>query len=98
MCRQHRNRCSEYQEEEGGAGDPDAYIKSTGIALTAIRNGEHIAAAYRVKNVPGLMVVNGDGIVSYRRSATKLPAGQKVAELWNKQVRAALDKEFADGC
>ncbi len=38
------------------------------------------------------MVVDGDGQVSWRRSWTELPAGQKVAELWSGQVREALDE------
>ncbi len=41
---------------------------------------------------PGLMVVDGDGTVSYRRSSTELPPGKTVAELWSEQVRAALDQ------
>ena len=86
------------REEEGGDSDPDAYIENTGIALTAIRHGDDIAAAYGVKGMPGLMVVNGDGIVSYRRAMTKLPAGKTVAEMWDAQVRAALDTELSDGC
>ena len=86
------------REEEGGYSDPDAYIKDIGIALTAIRHGDDIAAAYGVKGMPGLMVVSGDGVVSYRRAMTKLPAGKTVAELWDAQVRAALDTELKDGC
>jgi thiol-disulfide isomerase/thioredoxin len=78
--------------------DPDAYIKNTGITLTAIRDGEDIAAAYGVRFVPGLMVVDSSGIVAYRRSRTKLPAGKTIAELWDEQVRTALDAEFIGGC
>lgn len=37
------------------------------------------------------MIVDGQGIVAYRRPWTDLPAGQTVAELWDGQVRAALD-------
>jgi len=90
-----------FREEEGELGadsDPDAYIANTGIALTAIRDGEDIAAAYGVKYVPGLMVVDSTRIVSYRRGMTKLPAGKTIAELWDEQVRAALDAEFMVGC
>ncbi len=86
------------REEEGGDSDPDAYIKNIGFPLTAIRKGDDIAAAYGVKGMPGLMVVGGDGTVTYRRAMTRLPAGKTVAELWDTQVRAALDKEFKDGC
>jgi thiol-disulfide isomerase/thioredoxin len=82
------------KEEQEGESDPGAYIQNTGIDLTAIQEGDEVAAAYNVRFVPGLMVVGGDGTVVYRRSMTKLPAGQKVAELWYEQVREALDVEF----
>lgn len=88
------------QEEQEGESDPKAYIENTGITLTAIQEGEAIAAAYNVRFMPGLMVVGSDGTVVYRRGMTKLPAGQEVAELWYEQVREALDVEFLDmaGC
>lgn len=89
------------REDEGGESDPDAYVEQTGISMTAIRNGEDIAAAYRVKFVPGLMVVGTDGVVSYRRGRTKLPAGESIAQLWAGQIRDALDDQLMDdmgGC
>jgi thiol-disulfide isomerase/thioredoxin len=72
-------------------GDPDAYRAKIDFPIVAIRGGDDIAAAYGVKFIPGLFVVNGDGTVSYRRGWTELPAGQTVAQLWSEQVRAALD-------
>lgn len=89
------------KEEQEGESDPKAYIENTGIALTAIQEGDEIAAAYNVRFVPGLMVIGDDGTVLYRRGMSKLPAGQEIAELWYEKVRAALDQEFADilaGC
>lgn len=86
------------REGEQGESDPDAYIESLGFPLTAIRNGEDIAAAYDVKYTPGLLVVDVEGTVSYRRGMTRLPAGQTIAELWDEKVRAALDAEFMNGC
>jgi thiol-disulfide isomerase/thioredoxin len=73
-------------------GDPEAYVKKFDFPVTAIRNGDEIAAAYGVKFIPGLMVVNGGGTVSYRRGWTELPAGKTVAQLWSDQVRTALDQ------
>ena len=90
-----------FRESEGGESDPDIYLEQTGIAMTAIRSGEDIAAAYRVRFVPGLMVVGSDGVISYRRGKTKLPAGKSIAELWAGQVRDALDDQLMDemgGC
>ncbi len=73
-------------------GDPDAYRAKIDFPIVAIRDGDVIAAAYGVKFIPGLMVINGDGMISYKRGWTELPAGQTVAQLWSEQVRAALDE------
>ena len=54
--------------------------------------GDAIAAEYGIRFIPGLMVVDRNGTVSYRRSSTELPPGKTVAELWSEQVRAALDQ------
>lgn len=86
-----------FREAEGGESDPDAYVRQTGIEMTTIRDGEVIAAAYKVRFVPGLMVVGSDGIVSYRRGKTKLPAGKSIAELWSEQVMDALDDQLDMG-
>lgn len=73
-------------------GDKDAYVDALGFPVVAIREGDAIAADYGVRFIPGLMVVDGNGKVSYRRSSTELPPGQTIAELWSEQVRAALDQ------
>ena len=73
-------------------GDKDAYVDALGFPVVAIREGDAIAADYGIRFIPGLMVVDGNGTVSYRRSSTELPPGQTVAELWSDQVRAALDQ------
>ncbi len=78
-------------KEEAGA-DPKAYIDALGFPLIAVRNGNAIARAYDVDFIPGLMIVDGAGMVAYRRAWTDLPAGQEVAELWDRQVREALDE------
>ena len=75
-------------------GDPDAYIAALDFSLTAIRDGDDIAEEYGVKFIPGLMVVDGDGTVAYRRGWTELPPGTTIAQLWSDQVRAALDEEL----
>ena len=73
-------------------GDKDAYVDALGFPVVAIREGDAIAADYGTRFIPGLMVVDGNGTVSYRRGSTELPPGQTVAELWSDQVRAALDQ------
>jgi thiol-disulfide isomerase/thioredoxin len=77
--------------KEDGEGDPERYIETLGFPLTAVRDGDRIAAQYAVEFIPGLMIVDGDGVVAYRRPWTDLPAGRTVAELWSEQVREALD-------
>lgn len=78
-------------KEDGRGGDPRAYIRGLGFAPIAIANGDAIASAYGVQYIPGLMIVDGTGTVAYRRPWTDLPAGRTVAELWDEQVRTALD-------
>ena len=67
-------------------------MDALGFPIVAIREGDAIAADYGIRFIPGLMVVDGSGTVSYRRGSTELPPGQTVAELWSDQVRAALDQ------
>jgi thiol-disulfide isomerase/thioredoxin len=78
--------------KEDGRDDPKAYVRSLGFAPIAVANGDAIAASYGIQYIPGLLIVAGDGIVAYRRAWTDLPAGTTVAELWNRQVRSALDR------
>jgi len=78
-------------KEDGRGGDPRAYIRGLGFTPIAVANGDSIAAAYGVQYIPGLMIVDGDGTVAYRRPWTDLPAGRTVAELWDEQVRTALE-------
>jgi thiol-disulfide isomerase/thioredoxin len=78
--------------KEDGSGDPPAYVRTLGFAPIAVANGDAIARDYAVEYIPGLMIVDGTGTVAYRRPWTDLPAGRTVAELWDDQVRAALDE------
>lgn len=77
--------------KEDGSDDPRDYVRGLGFAPIAVAEGDEIAAAYGVQYIPGLLIVDGQGIVAYRRPWTDLPAGQTVAELWDSQVRTALD-------
>jgi thiol-disulfide isomerase/thioredoxin len=77
--------------KEDGRGDPRAYVQGLGFSPIAVANGDEIAKAYGVQYIPGLLIVDGKGKVAYRRPWTDLPAGKTVAELWDGQVRTALD-------
>lgn len=80
-----------FNVKERGKGDPRAYIEGLGFSTVSIADADPIAALYGVEFIPGLMVVDGDGVVVYRRGWTDLPAGQKVAKQWDLEVRGALD-------
>lgn len=77
--------------KEDGTGDPRAYVRGLGFAPITVANGDAIAASYGIQYIPGLLIVDGKGSVAYRRPWTDLPAGQTVAELWDGQVRTALN-------
>jgi thiol-disulfide isomerase/thioredoxin len=77
--------------KEDGRGDPQAYVQSLGFSPIAIANGDDIAKAYGIQYIPGLLIVDSKGTVAYRRPWTDLPAGRTVGELWDGQVRTALD-------
>ena len=77
--------------KEDGRGDPAAYLQSLGFTPIAVANGDEVAKAYDIQYIPGLLIVDGAGKVAYRRPWTDLPAGKTVAELWDSQVRTALD-------
>lgn len=77
--------------KEDGSGDPKAYMQGLGFKPIAVANGDAIADSYGIQYIPGLLIVDGSGTVAWRRPWTDLPAGRTVAELWDDQVRAALD-------
>ena len=77
--------------EDESDGDPKAYLEDLGFPLVGILEGDAIAADYDVHFIPGLMVVDGTGTVSWRRESTDLPPGEEVAEFWSGVVREALD-------
>lgn len=77
--------------KEAGGEDPKAYADSLGFPVVAVRDGDAIAEAYDVEFIPGLMILGGDGVVTWRRAWTDLPAGREVAEFWASQVREQLD-------
>ena len=78
--------------KERGRGDAEAYVASLGFPIIGIPDGDSIAETYDVQFIPGLFVVDGNGIIAYRRGWTDFPAGSTVAELWDQQVRDALDR------
>jgi thiol-disulfide isomerase/thioredoxin len=78
--------------KEDGSGNPAQYIAGLSVDTIAVANGDAIAEAYGVEFIPGLMVISPDGTVAYRRAWTDLPAGERVASFWSRQVRRSLDQ------
>ena len=80
--------------KERGQGDPAAYMRDRGYPFVSVMDGDSIAEQYAVRFIPGLMIVDQNGKVIYRRKSTDLPAGRKIAEFWEGEVRAVLEKEL----
>ena len=78
--------------KEDGSGDPAAYIDALDLPMIVLQDGDAIAAAYGVEFIPGLMIVDSNGTIAYRRAWTELPAGDTVARFWSRQVRRGLDQ------
>ncbi len=81
-----------FNSKERGIGDPEAYAKTLGFPLIAVRAADQIGEAYGIDFIPGLLIVDGEGKVIYRRRSTDLPAGRTVSEQWDHEVRAVLDR------
>ena len=77
--------------KERGVGDPAAYVKNLDFTAIAIKDGDSIGDAYSVDFIPGLMIVDSEGNIAWKRASTNLPAGRTVGELWDQQVREQLD-------
>jgi thiol-disulfide isomerase/thioredoxin len=81
--------------KEDGAEDPATYIANLGFPTIAVKDGDAIAADYDVEFIPGLMIVDSDGVVAWRRAWTDLPAGAAIATAWATIVRQNLDQLLA---
>ncbi len=77
---------------EKGDVDPAAYLEALGFPVIAVANGDSIAETYSVFGTPGLMIVDGQGNLIWKRASTDLPAGKTIAEFWAEQIREQLDR------
>ena len=73
-------------------GDPVAVIEELGYDFVVLPLGDLVADDYGIFSAPGILVVDGDGMVVYRRGNTRAPPGTKIAQFWDGEVRAALDQ------
>ncbi len=81
-----------FNTKERGRGDPQAYARNLDYPLLAIGAADAIGDAYDIAFIPGLLVVDGEGVIAYRRRSTNLPAGKTVSQQWDAEVRAVLDE------
>ena len=77
---------------EDGVVDAADYVEALGFPVIAVANGESIAEIYSVYGTPGLMILDGQGNMVWKRASTDLPAGKTVAEFWAGQVREQLNQ------
>jgi cytochrome c biogenesis protein CcmG/thiol:disulfide interchange protein DsbE len=75
--------------------DPIAYMAEKGYDFVVLPLGDLVADEYGVFSSPGLLVVDGEGTVNYRRRRTQAPPGTAIAEVWDRQVREALDQALS---
>jgi cytochrome c biogenesis protein CcmG/thiol:disulfide interchange protein DsbE len=72
--------------------DPVEYMSEKGYDFVVLPLGDLVADEYGVFSSPGILVVDGDGIVTYRRRVTRAPPGVAIAQVWDEQIREALDR------
>jgi thiol-disulfide isomerase/thioredoxin len=72
-------------------GDPVEHMRELGYRFIVFPLGDLVADDYDVWSAPGLFVVDGEGTVVYRRGHTRAPPGKEIAEVWDSEIRAALE-------
>ena len=72
--------------------DPVAHVAERGYEFLVFPGADLVAEDYNVMGAPGLFVVDGAGMVRYRRKPTQAPPGVEIADLWNEEIRTTLDE------
>ena len=70
--------------------DPLAHLEERGLDLRVFLDADSVAEAWGIRFSPGLLVVDGNGVVVYQRRSTDKPPGKAIAEYWSDQVRDAF--------
>jgi len=76
--------------------DPVEYMGQKAYDFVVLPLGDLVADDYGVISSPGILVVDGDGTVTYRRRTTRAPPGAAIAQVWDRQIREALDKALGE--
>ena len=72
-------------------GDPVAEMEERGYDFVVLPLGDLVADDYGVISAPGVLVVDKEGMVVYRRRPTRAPPGKAIALVWEEEIREALD-------
>ena len=98
-----RSRCAEVvlpgtvaaAEHVGDGGVPPEIAHRAADGLPV---GDLVADDYDVWSAPGILVVDGKGVVRYKRRSVgaDVKPGKEIAEFWDGKVRAALDFSLQD--
>ena len=72
-------------------GDPVAVIEERGLDFVVLPLGDLVADDYGIMSAPGVLVIDKTGVVVYRRRPTRAPPGKAIAEVWDEEIREALD-------
>ena len=78
-------------------GNPVEHMHELGYDFIVLPIGDFVADDFDVWSAPGVVVVDGEGIVRYKRKpiAADVKPGKAIAEYWDGKIRAALDQSLA---
>lgn len=76
--------------------DPAEYMGQKGYDFVVLPLGDLVADDYGIISSPGILVVDSEGMVTYRRRTTRAPPGAAIAQVWDQQIREALDKALEE--
>ena len=74
-------------------GDPVEHMHELGHDFIVMPVGDLVADDYDVWSAPGILVVDGKGVVRYKRRSVgaDVKPGKELAEFWDGKIRAALE-------
>lgn len=80
-------------------GDPVEHMHELGHDFVVLPVGDLVADDYDVWSAPGIVVVDGNGVVRYKRKSigADVKPGKEIAEFWDGKIRAALQLSLQQG-
>ena len=71
-------------------GDPAGVIRDRNLGFRLLPDADDVAETYHVRGTPGLFVVDGQGMIAYRRRPSGGISATEIAVIWADQTRSAL--------